>query len=450
MGFQEVKDVLSEQGHPEDGTDDEAPNQSETFVIMRPESEWKARRSREQVIESMREALEQRPGVEYNFSQPIKDRVEESISGIRGQVVVKIYGEDLSLLQQKLLEVKAQIKQTRGARDVDIYRAGSATHVVADIDREAASRVGIPVTDIEDTIESAFGGRVATEMWEGERRVGVRVKLPTPVEGDTSTVGRLEIPIGDARVPLASLARLRVDRGRTQINREQGQRFLALKCNIEGRDMGSFVAEAQKRVRAAVHLPEGYAMTWGGEFENQRRAMARLQVIVPLSVLVIFFLLYMTFRAALPALVVLLNIPFAVVGGIFALYLTHTELSVSSAVGFITLFGVSVMNGVLIVTYLRRAMAAPSSTEESVLRTVSGRIRPVLMTALPASLGLLPAALSHAIGSDTQRPFAIVIVGGLIPATLLTMLLLPSLYKLADRWLGAGWRSRHPQADELP
>lgn len=214
--------------------------------------------------------------------------------------------------------------------------------------------------------------------------------------------------------------------------------------------MGSFVAEAQERVRKTIQLPEGYRLTWGGEFENQRRAMKRLQVIVPLSVLLIFFLLFMTFRSALPAIVVLLDIPFAVVGGIFALYATHTELSVSSAVGFITLFGVSVMNGVLIVTYLRRASAAPGATEESILRTVSGRIRPVLMTALPASVGLLPAALAHTIGSDTQRPFAIVIVGGLLPATLLTMLLLPAFYQLADRWFGSGWRARHPVADEVP
>ena len=450
LTFPEVKDVVSEQGHPEDGTDDEAPNQSETFVIMRPESEWRTGRSPEGIVTAMRALLERRPGIEFNFSQPIKDRVEESISGIRGQVVVKIYGEDLGLLQEKLGEVKTLMRATRGARDVDIYRAGSAQHLVAEIDREAASRYGLPVSEIEDTIETAFGGHVATQIWEGERKVGVRVRLPPPAGGDTHTLGRLEIPVGDARLPLSALAQIRIERGRTQINREQGQRFLALKCNIEGRDMGSFVAEAQARVAKAVRLPEGYRLTWGGEFENQRRAMKRLQVIVPLSVLLIFFLLFMTFRSALPAFVVLLDIPFAVVGGIFALYLTHTELSVSSAVGFITLFGVSVMNGVLIVTYLRRATAAPNASEESILRTVSGRIRPVLMTALPASVGLLPAALAHTIGSDTQRPFAIVIVGGLLPATLLTMVLLPAFYQLADRWFGSGWRRRHPQTPEVP
>ncbi|HUK63445.1 MAG TPA: efflux RND transporter permease subunit, partial [Dongiaceae bacterium] len=261
--FQEVKDVLSEQGHPEDGTDDEAPNQAETFVIMRPEHDWKTGRTREQVVAAMRAVLERRPGVEFNFSQPIKDRVEESISGIRGQVVIKIYGEDLALLQQKLLEVRAALKATRGARDVDIYRAGSARHVVADIDRETASRYGVSIDEVEDTIESAFGGRIATELWEGERKVGVRVRLPAPIEGDTHTVGRLEIPVGEgARLPLASLARIRAESGRTQINREQGQRFLALKCNIEGRDMGSFVAEAQSRVASSVQLPEGYRLAW--------------------------------------------------------------------------------------------------------------------------------------------------------------------------------------------
>ncbi|HVR60927.1 MAG TPA: CusA/CzcA family heavy metal efflux RND transporter [Polyangia bacterium] len=444
LKFPEVKDVLTEQGHPEDGTDDEAPNQAETFVIMRAEKEWHTGRSKAEVVDAMREELERRPGVVYNFSQPIKDRVEESISGIRGQIVVKIYGEDLSLMQARLEEVRRILTGIRGSRDVEVYRAGSAQHVVADIDREAIARYGLQVQDVEDTIESGFGGRLATSMWEGERRVGVRVKLPGTPEGDPTAVGRLDIPVdrtegadGATRLPLASLARLHVDRGRTQINREQGGRFLAIKCNIEGRDMGSFVDEAQKAVRQQVKLPEGYFMTWGGEFENQRRAMKRLQVIVPISILVIFALLYLTFQAALPAVVVLLVVPFATVGGVFALYLTHTVLSVSAAVGFITLFGVSVMDGVLLITYVRQARERSPESEDAILQAVSQRLRPVLMTALLASLGLLPAAMSHAIGSDTQRPFAIVIIGGLISSTLLTMLLLPTLYKLADSWFGA-------------
>ncbi|HXI57927.1 MAG TPA: CusA/CzcA family heavy metal efflux RND transporter [Polyangia bacterium] len=450
LKFPEVKDVLSEQGHPEDGTDDEAANQSETFVIVRPEKEWRTGRTKEQLVTAMREALERRPGVEFNFSQPIKDRVEESISGIRGQVVIKIYGEDLVLMHRQLDRVAEILNGIQGARDVGIYRAGSAQHLVADIDREAASRYGVPVREIEDALESGLAGQIATSLWEGERKVGVRVKLPSDLgPGSRQAVGRLEIPVGKARLALSSLAHLHVDSGRTQINREHGQRFLALKCNIEGRDMGSFVEEGQRRVGAGVKLPEGYHLTWGGEFENQRRAMKRLGVIVPISVLVIFLLLYATFRAALPAIVVLLDVPFATVGGVFALYLTGTDLSVSSAVGFITLFGVSVMNGVLIVTYMRQAKEA-GATRENLLSVVAGRIRPILMTALPASIGLLPAALSHSIGSDTQRPFAIVIVGGLIPATLLTMFLLPTTYELVDRWFGSGWRQRHPQVPEEP
>jgi cobalt-zinc-cadmium resistance protein CzcA len=449
LKFPEVKDVLTEQGHPEDGTDDEAPNQAETFVMMRPQSEWHTGRTKEQVVEAMRAELEKRPGVQYNFSQPIKDRVEESISGIRGQIVVKIYGEDLNLMHEKLEEVNRIISSTRGARDVEIYRAGSAQHIVADVDRDAISRYGLQVRDVEDVVESSFGGKQATEMWEGERKVGVRVKLPEVSEGDPWTVGRLEIPTGDdpgsPRVPLSSLANVHVDIGRTQINREQGGRFLAIKCNIEGRDMGSFVDEAQKRVGREVKLPEGYYMTWGGEFENQRRAMKRLEIIVPVSVLVIFCLLYLTFRAVLPALVVLLDVPFATVGGVFALYLTHTELSVSAAVGFITLFGVAVMDGVLLILYVRQARERTPGSQDAIVQAVSQRLRPVLMTALLASLGLLPAAMSHAIGSDTQRPFAIVIIGGLISSTLLTMLLLPTLYELADRWFGAGRRARRQQ-----
>ncbi len=452
LQFPEVKDVLTEQGHPEDGTDDEAPNQAETFVIMKPESEWHTGRSKEQVVDAMRTKLERRPGVVYNFSQPIKDRVEESISGIRGQVVVKIYGEDLNVMHEKLTEIDRILRSVRGARDVEIYRAGSAQHVVADLDREAMSRYGLRVQDVNDTLETAYGGRVATSVWEGERRVGVRVKLPVAEEGDASSVGRLDIPLGGPtagagpgvtpRVPLGAVANLHVDRGRTQINREQGGRFLAIKCNIEGRDMAGFVDEAQKRVQREVKLPEGMYATWGGEFENQRRAMARLAVIVPVSILAIFVLLYMTFGAVLPAVVVLSVVPFATVGGVFALYLTRTVLSVSAAVGFITLFGVAVMDGVLLVTYIRAARERSPDSEDAILEAVSQRLRPVLMTALLASLGLLPAALSHAIGSDTQRPFAIVIIGGLVSSTLLTMLLLPTLYKLIESWFGGGWRGR--------
>jgi cobalt-zinc-cadmium resistance protein CzcA len=443
LKFPEVRDVLTEQGHPEDGTDDEAPNQAETFVLMKPEREWKTGRTKLQVVEAMRAELEKRPGVEYNFSQPIKDRVEESISGIRGQVVVKIYGEDLGLMHEKLSEVERILNRTRGARDVEIYRAGKAQHIVADVDREATARVGLPVKEVEQTLETAYGGKLATSMWEGERRVGVRVKLPSPPEGDTYAVSRLEVPAGSMRLPLGSLASVHVDMGRTQINREQGGRFLALKCNIEGRDMGSFVDDAQDKVQREVKLPEGYYVTWGGEFENQRRAMKRLMVIVPISIAVIFTLLYLAFRQALPAIVVLLDVPFATVGGVFALYLTHTVLSVSAAVGFITLFGVAVMDGVLLVTYILQAHQEHGhDAKDAIMTAVSKRLRPVLMTALLASLGLLPAAMSHAIGSDTQRPFAIVIIGGLVSSTLLTLLILPTLYELVDRWFGSGRRAR--------
>jgi cobalt-zinc-cadmium resistance protein CzcA len=447
LRFPEVSGVLTEQGHPEDGTDDEAPNQAETFVLLKPMKEWATSRNKEQLVEAMRTALEKRPGVSYNFSQPIKDRVEESISGIRGQIVVKIYGEDLNLMHEKLEQIDGILTGIKGSRDVEVYRAGKAQHIVADIDRDATSRVGLAVADVEGTIESAYGGTLATSLWEGERKVGVRVKLPSPVDGDKSAVGRLEIPTGNTRVPLASLANVHVDAGRTQINREQGGRFLALKCNIQGRDMGSFVEEAQHKVEKALKLPDGYYLTWGGEFENQRRAMKRLMVIVPISVLAIFALLYLTFGAILPAVVVLLDVPFATVGGVFALYVTHTVLSVSATVGFITLFGVAVMDGVLLITYIIQAKAAHGAdSKDAILQAVSQRLRPVLMTALLASLGLLPAAMSHAIGSDTQRPFAIVIIGGLISSTMLTMLLLPTLYDLFDKWFGDGRKRRREQA----
>jgi cobalt-zinc-cadmium resistance protein CzcA len=438
LRYPEVLDVLSEQGHPEDGTDDEAANQSETFVLLKPPAEWQTGRTKEQLVDAMRHELENRPGVSHNFSQPIKDRVEESISGIRGQIVVKIYGSDLTLMHHTLEDIRAVIGRVKGARDVEIYRAGTAQHIVADVDRDATARLGIPVRDVEATLESAYGGTLAATLWEGERRVGIRVKLPTPAEGDANAVGRLEVPTSASRVLLSSLARVHIDSGRTQINREQGGRFLALKCNIQGRDMGSFVNEAQAAVSKAIKLPEGYYITWGGEFENQRRAMQRLLVIVPISILLILILLFFTFRSITPAIAVLLGLPFATVGGVFALFLTHTVLSVSAAVGFITLFGVAVMDGVLLITYILQAREEfGAQSQDAILQAVSKRLRPVLMTALLASLGLFPAAMSHAIGSDTQRPFAIVIIGGLVSSTLLTMLLLPTLYEMIETLFGS-------------
>jgi cobalt-zinc-cadmium resistance protein CzcA len=306
------------------------------------------------------------------------------------------------------------------------------------------ARMGISVDDVQDVVEGAFGGKIVTEMFEKEQRVGVRVKLPTPIEGDLNTVGQLLVPLPQGgQVPLKTLAHVHTDTGRTQINREQLSRFLALKCNIEGRDMGTFVDEIQQRVGASVQLPEGYYLTWGGEFDNQRRAMKQLSIIVPVSIGIILLLLYATFNAWLPAFVVLCGLPFAAVGGIVALFMTHTTLSVSAIIGFITLFGVATLDGVLLISYVREALASQprgqsdAASQEVVMQAVAKRLRPVLMTALLASLGLLPAALSHAIGSDTQRPFAVVIIGGLVSATVLTMLLLPSLYGMMDRSLAA-------------
>ena len=311
LQFPEVKDVLTEQGHPEDGTDDEAPNQAETFVIMKPETEWHTGRSKEQIVDAMRAELEKRPGVVYNFSQPIKDRVEESISGIRGQIVVKIYGEDLQLMHEKLEEVNASFDRDRGARDVEIYRAGSAQHVVADIDREAAARYGVAVRDVEDALESGYGGRLSTSVWEGERKVGVRVKLPVAERGRTrvSWARLRRSPVRPER------AQCRWRRWPTSTSIAAARRSTASRADASwpssatsrGATWARFVDEAQERVRSEVKLPEGYYMTWGGEFENQRRAMKRLAVIVPISILVIFALLYLTFRAALPAIVVLLG-----------------------------------------------------------------------------------------------------------------------------------------------
>jgi cobalt-zinc-cadmium resistance protein CzcA len=429
LGFPEVKQVVSQLGRPEDGTDAKAVNNIEFLVDLQPQKLWKTAHSMDGLIERMNLSLSQIMGVQYNFSMPIKDNVEESISGIKGQIAIKLFGDDLHMLSQKAEEVRRAVAGVPGVADLAVLSAGELPQLQIKVDRAKIARQGLNVVDVEDAIETALGGKEATQLWEGQRHFPVTVRFAEAFRRDQQSVQNtfVSTPSG-ARIPLSELATIEVAAGRAAVNREANQRFVGIKCNVRGRDMGGFVKAAQAAVTSRVKLPDGYFLTWGGEFENQQRAMARLSVIIPMAVVLIFLLLMQAFGSLRSALLILANIPFALVGGVVALWVTRVNLSVSAAVGFIALMGQAVLNGVLLVSDINARVHAGTPVREAVPAGTQARLRAVLMTALLAALGLLPAALSHAIGSETQRPLALVVIGGLASATPLTLFVLPALY----------------------
>jgi cobalt-zinc-cadmium resistance protein CzcA len=427
--FPVVRSVISKAGRPEDGTDPKMINMAEFLVDVKPQAEWPAHLSKEQLVEQMNTALSAIPGIEPSFSQPIRDNVLESISQIDGQIVIKVFGDDTDVLRRIAGEVLRTISPVRGVARAFVDRGGQVPQLRIEIDRARASRYGLNVADVEDVIETALGGKTATELWEGERRFTVVVRLAEEERRDPSAIRNVlvDTPAG-LRIPLSEVASVTVGSGSMNIARESGTRVAAIGVFIQGRDMGSLVKEMQDRVSARVHLPAGYYVRWGGEFENQQRAMARLSVIVPISILLIFILLFNAFGSVKHAALILLNVPFALIGGILALYLTGIHLSVSAAIGFIALFGQAVLNGVVMVSYFNQLRRTGVGAHEAALRGSLVRLRTVLMTTLLAMLGLTPMALSHSIGSEVQRPLATVIIGGLFSAAVLTLIVLPALY----------------------
>ena len=423
----EVRTVISKAGRPEDGTDPKPVNMLETFVDLAPESEWKRGLSKQQLLDEMDRNLDELPGVETTFSQPIRDNVLESISQIDGQIVVKVFGDDVDKLRANADSILHAIRGVRGVARAFVDRAGEVPQSIIEIDRERAARYGLDIQDVQDVIETALGGKVATQIWEGEKHFGVVLRL----REDERALSRLKDVLVDtpdkAHVPLVELASFREAGGAMNISRENGTRVTAIGVFIKDRDMGSVVADMQARVKG-LDLGQGTVVTWSGEFENQERAMKRLALIVPISVFLIFVLLFNAFRSVRSALLIMVNVPLAMIGGIVALLITGIPLSVSAAIGFIALFGQAVLNGVVMVSCFNDQREAGRDVVEAVLAGAEIRLRTVLMTALLAMLGLLPMALSHGIGSETQRPLAIVIIGGLISATLLTLIVLPVLY----------------------
>ena len=428
----EVGSVISKAGRPEDGTDPKPINMAETFVDLKPESEWRPGMTKDKIIDELHQRLSTLPGFDISFDQPIRDNVLESISQIDGQVVIKVFGDDSAALRDKAEDFVKAISKIPGVETANVDRAGRVPQALIEIDRAQAARFGLNIGDIEDVIETGLGGKAATELWEGEKHFSVMVRLP---EADRSLANLKKILVDTPdglHIPLEQVAHFRETSGSMNISREDGTRLSAVSVFIKGRDMGSTVADMQKAIDK-IALPHGWFVTWSGEFENQQRAMKRLSIIVPISTFLIFVLLFNAFKSIKSALLILLNVPFALIGGIFALLILGIPLSVSAAIGFIALFGQAVLNGVVMVSCFNQLTEEGATPLEAVQRGAAIRLRTVLMTALLAMLGLLPMALSHGIGSETQRPLAIVIIGGLVSATLLTLIVLPVLYLFMNR-----------------
>lgn len=429
--FPEVTQCWSQVGRPDDGTDHTNFFNTEYFVDLKPREEWRPvfDGNKDRLIAAMNRELEKIPGVIWGFSQPIADNMEEAISGVKGQLATKVFGDDLKLLEEKANEVASVMRQVSGVKDLGVFEVLGQPELNVTVDRAQAARFQINAADVQDAIQTAVGGNALTQVLQGEQRYDLVLRY-LPLYRDTKEAIekiRLLSPSGE-RVSLAQLCRITEEEGGSEIYREGNQRYVAIKYSVRGRALGDTVEEAIKRVDTGVKLPRGYHIEWLGEYESEKRAEARLFIIVPLTVLLIFVTLYTMFRSFKWALLILGNVALARIGGLLALLITGTHFSVSSGVGFLALFGVSVQTGVIMLEYINQLRARGHSIEDSAVEGAVLRLRPIMMTMLVATLGLLPAAMSHAIGSDSQRPFAIVIVGGLISDLVMSIFLLPTLY----------------------
>lgn len=427
--FPETENVLSQLGRPDDGTDINGFDVCEFNVNLKPRSEWKTASSREGLVDAMSRNLAEIPGIDSQFSQYIEDNVNEAVSGIKSELAIKLFGEDPEKLQEYADKIADALTTVPGAKDVGTDQFTGQPQIQITVDRSAIARYGVSVSDVQSVIETALGGSVATQVLEGERTFDLVVKLAPKAVSDLDSIRNIPVfGSNGERLTLGALTRVEVRAGLAKIMREGNERRIAIKLSVRGRDLGSLVHEAQEKANAAVKLPPGYRMVWTGAFENEQRAVHRLAVVVPVTILAIFFLLFTAFDSGKFATLILLNVPFAAVGGLLALLVVGLDLSVSAMVGFIALFGVSIQSGVLLVERVRELRRLGKPLREAIVEGSVSRLRPVMMTALMAALGLLPAAISTGVGAETARPFAVVIIGGLITATLLTLLLLPVVY----------------------
>ena len=437
-GFPEIRDVIIKIGRPDFATEAMGINEGDTYVLLQPLSQWKRFHSKEELIDAMDKALAKIPGITYDFTQPMAMRLDETVSGVKADLAIKIFGDDNKVLDALARQVLRSVSQVRGAADEQMEITSGVAQVSVAIDREALARYGLNVTDVEEALEAAGSGAVISQVIDGQKRYAVALRTDDRYRANPEEMRTIPLraPTGE-QVTLDQVAGVEVTRGAEVISREEGQRRIVVMSNVRGRDLGSFVDEVRRRVGQSVQIPPGYSIAYGGQFENQERATRRLMVVIPLTLAIIFALLYATFNSVKQSLLVILNVPFALVGGIAALWLRGMNLNLSASIGFIALFGVAVLNGVVLVNSINQVRGGGMAIREAVMSGARRRLRPVLMTALVASLGFIPMALATSTGAEVQRPLATVVIGGLVSATALTLLLLPLLYDWVLTSMGA-------------
>jgi cobalt-zinc-cadmium resistance protein CzcA len=430
MAFPEVETIVGKTGQTGIALEARGVEKTGYVGILKPRREWTSAGSREELTDKMRTAVSTIPGMAYSFSQPIACRIDELVAGTRSQLIVKLFGEDLDLLVDKAGEIAGVLGRVRGASDLVVESVAGQPYVSVFPDRAKIARFGLSVEDVQTLVETAIGGRTVTRLYEGERAVDVRLRYPEDRRDSVEEIGNL--PLRTSRgeiIPLGQVAEIVRSEGPAQISREAGERRIGVECNISGRDLGGFVAEARRELDRQVSLPPGYHLTWGGQFENQQRAMRRLALILPATIGLILLLLFLTFNSLRPALLVLFNLPFALIGGILSLFLSGSYLSVPASVGFIALFGIAVLNGIVLLSYVNQLREGGMSGREAILLGCRNRLRPVLMTATITIFSLIPLLFAQGPGSEVQRPLAVVVVGGLFTSTIMTLLVLPALYE---------------------
>jgi cobalt-zinc-cadmium resistance protein CzcA len=428
--FPEVKQVVSQTGRPDDGTDVTGFYNNEFLIDLYHTKRMEHKKFRDELIDSMFTKLQKFPGVIYNFSQPIMDNVEEAVSGVKGSIVTKIFGEDLFYLDNKADSIIPIMKKVRGIDDLGVIQSQGQPEFRIELNQEKMAWYGVNTADCNAVIEMAIGGKAASTFYEGYKKFDIRIRFLPEFRMTEKEVGNLMVPtISGGQIPIKEIAEIKKVTGPILIFRDNNERYVAVKFSVRGRDMGSTIAEAQKKVNSSIKLPKGYRMAWQGDFENQQRASARLRLVVPISLMLIFFILFVLFGNVRDSGLILLNVPFAIIGGVFALYITGTNFGISAGIGFIALFGICIQNNVILLSKFKKNLHDRLPLDEAIRSGVIARIRPVIMTALMAAIGLMPAATSIGIGSETSRPLAIVVIGGLITATVLTLFIFPIIFK---------------------
>jgi cobalt-zinc-cadmium resistance protein CzcA len=447
--FPEIVDVITKIGRPDFATEAMGINEGDIYVMLRPRGEWKRFHSNEALIGKMDEALAQIPGIAYDFTQPMAMRMDETVSGVKADLAIKVFGEDFRILEYLGRQIVPLVSSTRGAAEPQMEITSGVPELTIQVDRAALARYGLNVSDVEQAIEAVGGGTKISEVVEGQRRYPVALRVPDDLRHDPESIGNIALRApGGEMVALSGVARVKVVRGPEHISREEGQRRIVVMSNVRGRDLGSFVAEVREKIDKQIKFPAGYFVEYGGQFENQQRATRRLFLVVPLALTIIMALLQLTFGSIRQTLLVLCNVPFALVGGIAALWLRGINLNLSASIGFIALFGVAVLNGIVLVSSINRLVAEGQDTRAAVVGGAKRRLRPVLMTALVASLGFLPMAVATSTGAEIQRPLATVVIGGLFSSTILTLILLPIFYE----WMVRSERVRRPnqKTEQVP